>query len=666
MKRSWCILFTAALLLIVMIIPIHEAQSGTSAAPCPFCGDTQKGTAWTHGGEWTPGGESYRHFHQLFCNNCLTALTEPENCIGGIPEFSCYPVYCTVCGGLMVIGCHSFTISQPVDVIFPLCSPTTFDVVETCRICGKRETFHYIYPPSPLAEHTPISEPGQSATCTETGLTEGSKCSACGTILIKQEIISALGHSFTNYISDGNATCSTDGTKTAVCDRTGCGAMDTLADLGSALVHSFTNHISDGNATCTLDGTKTAVCDRCAQTDTMADIGSTLGHDWGTWVSNGDGTHTHTCSRDSTHQDTASCNYVDTVTPPTCTETGYMTSTCTMCGYSHKDTPVDALGHDWGAWVINGDGTHTRTCANDTAHTETAACAFSSVMTPPNCAEDGYTTFTCKECGYSYQDNIITKTGHDWGDWTHVPSTSGTSSLNRRVCGNDQNHTEMANCTFGSAVTPPNCTEDEYATFTCTVCGYVYAAVPVQALGHTPGDWEVTLPPTNKKAGLQVKRCTRCGVTLEKAKMPLLSETWPDSTACSFGSRFRDEAPELTDKWYMYTPIDLRKEGVVDVPLIASNRYRIGIAQVSLKDGQVSATYKITANKVQIKHEFMAFLPGLEGLKSVEPEALEDRAVPFGAQVEAAYLGGSEALFFIWLVVTYDIYADGVQWWSMP
>ena len=40
---------------------------------------------------------------------------------------------------------------------------------------------------------------------------------------------SALGHSFTNYVSDGNATCTADGTKTAKCDR-GCGATDTIPD----------------------------------------------------------------------------------------------------------------------------------------------------------------------------------------------------------------------------------------------------------------------------------------------------------------------------------------------------------------------------------------------------------------------------------------------------
>ena len=44
------------------------------------------------------------------------------------------------------------------------------------------------------------------------------------------------------------------------------------------LDHRFTNYISDNNATCTQDGTKTAKCDRCEETDTIKDEGSAKGH----------------------------------------------------------------------------------------------------------------------------------------------------------------------------------------------------------------------------------------------------------------------------------------------------------------------------------------------------------------------------------------------------
>ncbi len=45
----------------------------------------------------------------------------------------------------------------------------------------------------------------------------------------------ALGHAFTDYKSDNNATFTEDGTKTAVCDREGCSKTHTITDEGSKL-----------------------------------------------------------------------------------------------------------------------------------------------------------------------------------------------------------------------------------------------------------------------------------------------------------------------------------------------------------------------------------------------------------------------------------------------
>ena len=42
--------------------------------------------------------------------------------------------------------------------------------------------------------HTEIVLTGKSVTCTETGLTEGKKCSACGKILVAQKELPVTGH----------------------------------------------------------------------------------------------------------------------------------------------------------------------------------------------------------------------------------------------------------------------------------------------------------------------------------------------------------------------------------------------------------------------------------------------------------------------------------------
>jgi hypothetical protein len=56
--------------------------------------------------------------------------------------------------------------------------------------------------------------------------------------------------------------------------------IDVQPDVGSALGHVYTDYTPDGNATCFEDGTKTALCDHgCGATETLPDEGSTLGHD---------------------------------------------------------------------------------------------------------------------------------------------------------------------------------------------------------------------------------------------------------------------------------------------------------------------------------------------------------------------------------------------------
>ena len=64
---------------------------------------------------------------------------------------------------------------------------------------------------------------GKEATCTEDGLTEGSKCSICGEILEKQEVIKATGHKADNGTITVKPTEDKTGVKTYKC--TICGKI---------------------------------------------------------------------------------------------------------------------------------------------------------------------------------------------------------------------------------------------------------------------------------------------------------------------------------------------------------------------------------------------------------------------------------------------------------
>ena len=148
------------------------------------------------------------------------------------------------------------------------------------------------------------------ATCTGKGVRTYTCTSSSHT---RTEDIPALNHSFAGqeYVSDNNATCGQDGTKTIRCvryGRGGCTEKDTVVDTGSMLGHSFDEeaYVSDNNATCEQDGTKTAKCVRygtggCMETDTVTDTDSKLGHLFEDYISNYDATY----ARDGTK--TAKC-----------------------------------------------------------------------------------------------------------------------------------------------------------------------------------------------------------------------------------------------------------------------------------------------------------------------------------------------------------------------
>ena len=140
------------------------------------------------------------------------------------------------------------------------------------------------------------------ATCTGKGVRTYTCTSSSHT---KTEDIPALNHSFAGqaYVSDNNATCEQDGTKTAKCVRYGTGGCmetDTVTDTGSKLGHFFEveDYVSNNDATCEQDGTKTAKCVRygtggCMETDTVTDTDSKLGHLFEDYVSNNDATYEH-------------------------------------------------------------------------------------------------------------------------------------------------------------------------------------------------------------------------------------------------------------------------------------------------------------------------------------------------------------------------------------
>ncbi|MBQ3182141.1 MAG: leucine-rich repeat protein [Clostridia bacterium] len=118
-------------------------------------------------------------------------------------------------------------------------------------------------------------------------------------------------HSFTNYISNNDFSCTHDGTETAVCDN-GCGKTDTRVTK-TAPGHSFTNYKHTSDFSCTTDETETAVCDNgCCKTDVKV-IQKAPGHRFEKWVTDIEPTYISEGQKSSV---CAVCSHVETVAIP--------------------------------------------------------------------------------------------------------------------------------------------------------------------------------------------------------------------------------------------------------------------------------------------------------------------------------------------------------------
>ena len=110
------------------------------------------------------------------------------------------------------------------------------------------------YNSNPEYDHNITTNIIDAPTCENTGLAE-CVCD-CGETF--ETVLEATGHTFTNYVPDGNATCAVAGTKTAYCDNE-CGATDTITD--TTVDHSYSEEYTVIKAaTLTVDGSKARYC----------------------------------------------------------------------------------------------------------------------------------------------------------------------------------------------------------------------------------------------------------------------------------------------------------------------------------------------------------------------------------------------------------------------
>ena len=396
--------------------------------------------------------------------------------------------------------------------------------------------------------------------------------------------------------SGGEATC----TNKAKCEI--CGA-----EYGETKPHSYAQIKSPeylkSAATCTAKAVYYTSCTNCGlsskgtKNEATFEYGNALGHKYGEWVSNGDGTHSRVCANDNKHIETKACHggkatctakaiceecgkaygemaahtfTAKTVaakylkSAATCTaKTVYYTS-CADCGLSSKGTADEAtfeygnaLGHKYGEWVSNGDGTHTRVCANDSTHTETKAChggkatctakaicedcgkaygemaahTFTAKSTvsrylkrAATCTEKSEYYVSCAGCGLSSKgtasEAVFTGSalGHSLTEWSVITevtcTTNGTQERHCTRCDYKQTRSIVAKGhSYGlwNVTKKVGCITDGEQSRECSVCGNKETKTIAATGVHSYGSWKVAKAATCTTTGTKVRSCSECG-----------------------------------------------------------------------------------------------------------------------------------------------------------
>ena len=235
---------------------------------------------------------------------------------------------------------------------------------------------------------------------------------------------------------------------------------------------------------------------------------------------------------------------------PTCT-TG---KTCALCGAKYG-----ILGHDWGAWTPNGNGTHTRSCTRcpevKTADCTggTATCSAKAVCKvcggeygekdpnnhdleqhaakAPTCTEKGWNAYeTCSRSGCDYTTYVELPAQHDlvhhdakvptckeigWDAYDTCSRCDYTTYV-ELPAQHDLVHHEAKS---------PTCTEIGWNAYdTCSRCDYTtYAELP--ALTHDLEQHAAKAATCTEIGWNAYKTCSRCDYTTY-AELPILGHDY--------------------------------------------------------------------------------------------------------------------------------------------
>ena len=182
------------------------------------------------------------------------------------------------------------------------------------------------------------------------------------------------------------------------------------------------------------------------------------------------------------------------------------------------------------------DGKHCSVCKKTLVAQEVLPAkghSYKKVVTKPTCTTDGYITYTCEVCKYSYVDNYIQSGDHVFEEIAAVPPTcisvGYTSGLKCSVCDEIFKAPEELKTTDHTyveiAAVAPTCISVGYTKgLKCSVCDEIFKPVTeVEPLDHDIVIDKAVAPTCTATGLTKGSHCSRCDdKTVAQTEIPAL------------------------------------------------------------------------------------------------------------------------------------------------
>lgn len=281
---------------------------------------------------------------------------------------------------------------------------------------------------------------------------------------------------------------------------------------------------------------------------------------------------------------------------------------------------------------------------SQTGHTHT----YMETVVNPTCTEQGYTEWTCTECGETGKYKFVKATGHTGGEWETVSiatcTDAGKQTRSCTVCFAtfDEKIIKAKTHLYTSTLVAPTCSQEGYVKHMCKHCAHQYSDEFTAPTGaHEEGTPKITKAPTCTEAGIRVYSCKYCNVKMREETVSVVECSYratPDKAnnvtiyTCSMcgdsytGAYISPEALAQSSAKEIYS---IAKDAMVEISAFdkKGKPMSTGSGFFISEDGYIATNYHVIQGAYSLSLTKYADMSTVASIKAVAYDAQLDVAI---------------------------------------